>query len=65
MHMRELPKIGGSFIFFKVTLSLTVGFKKKGHESFPNENLVLSICQVCNCLLDNTYQIIFKNVIEF
>jgi hypothetical protein len=35
--------------------------KKTGIENVPNVNLVLSICQ----LIDNTYQIIFKNVIEF
>jgi hypothetical protein len=37
--------------------------KKTGIEHFPNVNLVLFICQCC--LFDNTYQIIFKNVIEF
>jgi hypothetical protein len=35
--------------------------KKSENENFPNENLILSICQ----LIDNTYQIILKNVIEF
>jgi hypothetical protein len=34
--------------------------KKSGNENFPNVNLILSVC-----LLDNTYQIILKNVNEF
>jgi hypothetical protein len=33
--------------------------KKVGIENIPNVNLSI------NCLLDNAYQIIFKNVIEF
>jgi hypothetical protein len=31
-----------------------------GKEDFPNVNLVLSICQLCNCQLDNTKQMILK-----
>jgi hypothetical protein len=31
-----------------------------GKEDFPNVNLVLSICQLCDCQLDNTKQMILK-----
>jgi hypothetical protein len=38
--------------------------KKTGNENFPNVNLILSPLSI-NCLPDNPYQIILKNVIEF
>jgi hypothetical protein len=31
-----------------------------GKEDFPNVNLVLSICQLCDCQLDSTKQMILK-----
>jgi hypothetical protein len=34
--------------------------KKTENENFPNVNLVLA-----NCLLDNTYQMIFKMLLNF
>jgi hypothetical protein len=38
--------------------------KKTENENFPNVNLILSHLSI-NCLPDNTFQIILKNVIEF
>jgi hypothetical protein len=37
--------------------------KKSGNDNVPNVNLILSVCQLT--VLDKTYQIILKNVIEF
>jgi hypothetical protein len=39
--------------------------KKTGNENFPNVNLVLATCQLNVYLTVPTYQMIFKNVIEF
>jgi hypothetical protein len=38
-------------------------FEKTGNDIFRNVNLVLNICQLINCLLDSTYQIIFKHIL--
>jgi hypothetical protein len=53
--------INVSIINYKINVGKsTVELKKKTeHESFSNVNLVLSICQLIVCLLDNTDQIIF------
>jgi hypothetical protein len=47
-------------------LQIQLVAKKTGKENFPNVNLVLSICQLIVYLtIDNTYQMISKNAIEF